>query len=77
MLATPVAPSGELDIACAPALREQFLGLLRPHASRLVVDLSHVSFCDASPGGAQRAAAAGADISSITRAPPSRGALNP
>jgi anti-anti-sigma regulatory factor len=32
--------SGKLDIACAPALREQLLGLLRPGASRLVIDLS-------------------------------------
>jgi anti-anti-sigma factor len=39
--------SGELDIACAPALREQLLGLLRPGASRLVIDLSKVSYCDA------------------------------
>ncbi len=41
--------SGELDIACAPALREQLLGLLRPGSSRLVIDLSKVSHCDA-PG---------------------------
>ena len=40
--------SGKLDIACAPALREQLLGLLRPGASRLVIDLSKVSHCDAS-----------------------------
>ena len=40
--------SGELDIACAPALREQLLGLLRPAASRLVIDLSRVSYADAS-----------------------------
>ena len=37
--------SGELDIACAPALREQLLGLLRP--GRLVIDMSKVSYCDA------------------------------
>ena len=42
------ALSGELDIACAPALREQLLGLLRPAASRLVIDLSAVSYADAS-----------------------------
>ena len=41
--------SGELDLACAPALREQLLGLLRPGSSRLVIDLSKVSHCDA-PG---------------------------
>ena len=40
--------SGELDIACAPALREQLLGLLSPGSSRLVIDLSKVSHCDAS-----------------------------
>jgi anti-anti-sigma factor len=40
--------SGNLDIACAPALREQLLGLLRPGASRLVIELSKVSHCDAS-----------------------------
>ena len=39
---------GELDIASAPALREQLLGLLRPAASRLVIDLSAVSYADAS-----------------------------
>jgi anti-anti-sigma factor len=41
--------TGKLDIACAPALREQLLGLLRPGSSRLVIDLSKVSHCDA-PG---------------------------
>jgi len=39
---------GELDIACAPALREELLSLLRRGSSRLVIDLSKVSFCDAS-----------------------------
>jgi anti-sigma B factor antagonist len=40
--------SGDLDLASAPDLREQLLGLLRPGASRLVLDLSRVAFCDAS-----------------------------
>jgi anti-sigma B factor antagonist len=40
--------AGELDIAYAPALREQLLGLLRRGSGRLVIDLSKVSFCDAS-----------------------------
>ena len=43
-----VTISGEIDIARAPALREQLIGLLRPGASRLVIDLSGVTFCDAS-----------------------------
>src|SRR5260370_14082974 len=40
--------TGELDVATAPALREQLLSLVRPGSSRLVIDLSRVSFCDAS-----------------------------
>jgi anti-sigma B factor antagonist len=40
--------TGELDVASVPALREQLLSLLRPGSSRLVLDLSRVSFCDAS-----------------------------
>ena len=39
---------GELDIAAAPALREELLGLLRPGASRLIIDLSAVGYADAS-----------------------------
>jgi len=45
---TAVTLSGELDIASVPVLREQLLGLLRPDASRIVIDLSGVTFCDAS-----------------------------
>ena len=40
--------AGELDIASIPALREQLLSLLRPGSSRLFIDLSKVSLCDAS-----------------------------
>ena len=40
--------SGEIDIASAPVLRVQLVGLLRPDASRIVIDLSGVTFCDAS-----------------------------
>jgi anti-sigma B factor antagonist len=39
---------GELDIASAPTLREQLIGLLRPAASRLIIDLSAVGYADAS-----------------------------
>jgi anti-sigma B factor antagonist len=42
------AISGDLDIARVPVLREQLLELLGPHASQLVIDLSGVTFCDAS-----------------------------
>ena len=40
--------SGDLDIACVPVLREQLLGVLGPHANRIIIDLSGVTFCDAS-----------------------------
>ncbi len=39
--------AGVLDVASAPELRERLLTLLRPASSRLVIDLSGVSFCDA------------------------------
>lgn len=39
---------GELDISSAYALREQLLGVLGTHDSRLVADLSEVTYCDAS-----------------------------
>ena len=39
--------AGELGVASAQVLREQLLGLLRPGSSRLVIDLSRVSACDA------------------------------
>jgi anti-anti-sigma factor len=39
--------AGELDIASVPALRVQLRSLLRPGSSRLIVDLSKVSICDA------------------------------
>jgi anti-anti-sigma factor len=45
---TIAALSGELDLGCTRVLREQLLSVLRPQASQLVVDLSEVSFCDAS-----------------------------
>jgi anti-anti-sigma factor len=40
--------TGRLDITRAPALREPLLRVLRPAASRLVLDLSLVSHVDAS-----------------------------
>jgi anti-anti-sigma factor len=56
MIATPSAPSSErtvvrltsgLDIAAAPALREQLIDLLHRGTDLLVLDLSHVQSCDA------------------------------
>jgi anti-sigma B factor antagonist len=40
--------AGELGITSAAGLREQLLSLLRPGSSRLIIDLSKVSLCDAS-----------------------------
>jgi anti-anti-sigma factor len=45
---TIAAPVGDLDISCAPVLREQLLGVLRARACLLVIDLSKVGYCDAS-----------------------------
>ena len=42
------ALGGDLDIAAVPAVRERLLGLLRPGASRLVIDMSAVRYADAS-----------------------------
>ena len=42
------ALGGELDIAAVPAVRERLLGLLRPGAIRLVIDMSAVRYADAS-----------------------------
>jgi anti-sigma B factor antagonist len=38
----------ELDIAFAPMLRDELLGLLQPDASQLIIDLSAVRYADAS-----------------------------
>jgi anti-sigma B factor antagonist len=43
-----VTLGGKLDITSAPALRERLLGLLRPAAGQLVIDLSAVRYADAS-----------------------------
>lgn len=40
--------AGELDITCSSILRDQLLGLLRRGSSQLVIDLSQVTYCDAS-----------------------------
>jgi anti-sigma B factor antagonist len=45
---TPVDLSGEIDIFTSPALRRRLLNALRHSTDLLVLDLSAVSFCDAS-----------------------------
>jgi anti-anti-sigma factor len=42
------ALGGELDIAAAPMLREKLLVMLGPAARRLIIDLSAISYADAS-----------------------------
>ncbi len=66
---------GDLDMASVPALREQLLGLLRPDASRIVADLSGVTFCDASGmavliGVSRRAGLLGGVLRLAAPAPP-------
>jgi anti-anti-sigma factor len=39
---------GELDLTCSPALRDQLLGLLHRRSNHLILDLSAVTYCDAS-----------------------------
>jgi anti-anti-sigma factor len=45
---TVIAVRGELDIATTAALRGRILTLLKDTTTPLVIDLSGVSFCDAS-----------------------------
>jgi anti-anti-sigma factor len=66
--------SGDLDIASAPALREQLLGLLSPAASRLIIDLSAAGYVDASGvavlvGSARRAGLLGGWLRLASPAP--------
>jgi anti-anti-sigma factor len=68
------ALSGEVDIVSAPVLREQLLGLLRPAASRLILDLSAVSYADASGlavlvGTKRRAGLLGGSLRLVAPAP--------
>ncbi|WP_336207255.1 STAS domain-containing protein [Nonomuraea sp. LPB2021202275-12-8] len=45
---TTVNLSGEIDIFTSKALRRQLLGVLRYSTDLLILDLSRMSFCDAS-----------------------------
>jgi anti-sigma B factor antagonist len=43
----PIAAiSGEIDIQSGPQLRDQLLGIIRRHGTRLALDLSGVTFID-------------------------------
>ncbi|MFV2173604.1 STAS domain-containing protein [Actinomadura sp. LOL_016] len=44
---TVAALQGDLDLVTAPALRDGLLALLHPGQKLLVLDLSHLWFCDA------------------------------
>jgi anti-anti-sigma factor len=46
--ATTVELRGELDNAAASALRNLLIGMLEPGSGGVVIDLSAVTFCDAS-----------------------------
>lgn len=72
---TITAITGDLDIACVPAMREQLLGMLGPHDDQIVVDLSRVTFCDASGlavliGASRRAWLLGGVLRLAAPAPP-------
>jgi anti-anti-sigma factor len=41
-----LAISGEIDIQSGPQLRDQLLGIIRRHGTRLALDLSCVTFID-------------------------------
>jgi anti-sigma B factor antagonist len=77
---TIVSLAGVLDVACTPMLRERLAGLLTPRASKLVIDLSKVSFCDASGlavlvGTARRARLLGGGLRLAAPAPAVASAL--
>jgi anti-sigma B factor antagonist len=64
---TVLAPRGRLDMASAPAFREQVKQLIESGTTRLVVDLGEVSFVDSSGlgaviGGLKVARQAGGDL---------------
>ena len=44
---TVIAVHGELDIATTPSLRDRMLTILKDTTTPVVIDLSHVPFCDA------------------------------
>ena len=64
---TVVELSGEIDVSCAPQLKDLLLGLLDEGKNQLLVDLGNVSFMDSTALGIfanafKRAQRAGGDI---------------
>jgi anti-anti-sigma factor len=77
---TIVTIGGDLDIAGAPALREQLFGVLGPDANRIAVVLSDVTFCDSSGlavliGAKRRAGLLGGVLRLVAPAPSVAAAL--
>jgi anti-anti-sigma factor len=73
--------SGELVMASSPALRHELLGLLRRGSSRLVLDLSGITLCDASGlavlvGTSRRARLRGGSLSLAALSPPADALLH-
>ena len=73
--------SGELAIASSPVLRDELLGLLRRGSSRLVLDLSGVTSCDASGlavlvGTSHRARLSGGSVRLAALSPPAHALLH-
>lgn len=72
---TVVRLSGSLDLAAAPALREQLIDVLHRGAGLLVLDLSHVLSCDTAGlavliGTQRRARLLGTAICLLAPSPP-------
>lgn len=64
---TVLTATGEIDVAAAPGLREQLVGLIESRTSQLVVDLEGVDFIDSTGlgvlvGAVRRARAADGDV---------------